>query len=63
MPPPLPLLAALYFSWLGFYTSMLWMPAIVGILVMLYGIGNYADRTVRVDRRGAGPVPYPSPRR
>ena len=28
---------ALYFAWLGFYTIMLIPPAIVGILVVIYG--------------------------
>jgi anoctamin-4 len=27
----------LYFCWLGFYTKMLILPAVVGLLVFLYG--------------------------
>lgn len=29
---------ALYFCWLGFYTKMLYAPAIVGTLCFLYGL-------------------------
>ncbi|CAF4888233.1 unnamed protein product [Pieris macdunnoughi] len=31
---------ALYFSWLGFYTKMLYAPAIVGTLCFLYGLAS-----------------------
>ena len=27
----------LYFCWLGFYTKMLILPAVIGLLVFLYG--------------------------
>lgn len=43
--------AALYFLWLGYYTTLLWFPAIFGILVMFYGVGNFRDRTVSVQHR------------
>lgn len=29
---------ALYFCWLGFYTKMLYAPAVVGTLCFLYGL-------------------------
>ncbi|KAJ3213138.1 Anoctamin-7 [Dinochytrium kinnereticum] len=32
---------AYYFTWLGFYTLWLWIPAAVGFIVFLYGIRNY----------------------
>lgn len=32
----------LYFAWLGFYTSMLILPSIVGSLCVLYGVLTYA---------------------
>lgn len=31
---------ALYFAWLGFYTNMLTLPAVVGVLCFLYGLGS-----------------------
>ena len=31
---------ALYFAWLGFYTSMLVIPSIVGLFVFLYGVAT-----------------------
>lgn len=31
---------ALYFAWLGFYTNMLALPAIVGVFCFLYGLGS-----------------------
>jgi anoctamin-7 len=29
---------AFYFSWLGFYTTWLLIPAVIGFLVFIYGI-------------------------
>ena len=29
---------ALYFAWLGFYTNLLFPPAVVGIIVFAYGL-------------------------
>jgi hypothetical protein len=40
----------LYFAWLGFYTNLLILPSIVGVLVFLYGIismGNDVPRYAR----------------
>ncbi len=31
---------ALYFAWLGFYTSLLLPPSIMGLLVFLYGLAS-----------------------
>ena len=31
---------SLYFAWLGFYTYMLWVPAILGIGACVYGAGT-----------------------
>ncbi|XP_076687258.1 anoctamin-4 isoform X2 [Andrena cerasifolii] len=31
---------ALYFAWLGFYTTCLYAPAIVGLLCFMYGVGS-----------------------
>ncbi len=28
----------MYFAWLGFYTNMLIFPAIVGLIVFIYGL-------------------------
>jgi len=36
---------ALYFAWLGFYTSWLIVPAIVGLIVFFYGVGKRASFT------------------
>ena len=30
----------MYFAWLGFYTSMLILPAIVGVVVFVYGVAT-----------------------
>ncbi|XP_065300564.1 anoctamin-4-like isoform X2 [Dermacentor albipictus] len=35
----------LYFAWLGFYTSMLFLPAVVGVMTTLYGIFEMATNT------------------
>lgn len=35
----------LYFAWLGFYTSMLFPPAIVGVMTTMYGIFEMATNT------------------
>ena len=37
---------AIYFAFLGFYTTWLAVPALVGCLVMLYGLGNFDNREV-----------------
>ena len=31
----------LYFCWLGFYTKMLILPSILGLLVMVYGVVTF----------------------
>jgi hypothetical protein len=36
----------MYFTWLGFYTSWLFLPAILGLVVFFYGVGNRADEEV-----------------
>ncbi|XP_077492136.1 anoctamin-4-like [Amblyomma americanum] len=35
----------LYFAWLGFYTSMLFLPAVVGVMTTLYGVFEMATNT------------------
>eukprot|EP00048_Salpingoeca_helianthica_P005079 m.84052 g.84052 ORF g.84052 m.84052 type:complete len:933 (-) comp13464_c0_seq1:29-2827(-) len=34
----------IYFAWLGFYTSWLILPAIVGFIIFLYGLGSFANQ-------------------
>ncbi|XP_004346228.1 hypothetical protein CAOG_05555 [Capsaspora owczarzaki ATCC 30864] len=36
----------LYYAWLGFYTTWLFIPSILGILVFLYGVGTYKDNEI-----------------
>eukprot|EP00053_Salpingoeca_punica_P019806 m.202843 g.202843 ORF g.202843 m.202843 type:complete len:1233 (+) comp17727_c0_seq5:156-3854(+) len=36
---------ALYFTFLGFYLSWLWVPSLLGILSFVYGVGTFQDRT------------------
>ncbi|KAK8757212.1 hypothetical protein V5799_000085 [Amblyomma americanum] len=50
---------ALYFAWLGFYTSMLSLPAAVGVLTTLYGLIGMTSNTPTVeicDRNIAGNI-------
>eukprot|EP00054_Salpingoeca_dolichothecata_P028843 m.222330 g.222330 ORF g.222330 m.222330 type:complete len:1024 (-) comp26328_c2_seq1:26-3097(-) len=35
---------AFYFAWLGFYTSWLVVPSIIGIFITIYGLAGYSDR-------------------
>lgn len=35
----------LYFAWIGFYTSMLFLPALVGVLTTLYGVFEMTTNT------------------
>jgi hypothetical protein len=39
---------AFYFAWLGFYTTWLIVPTIIGLIVFFYGVGTAADRKVCV---------------
>mgnify|MGYP001291550207 CR=1 FL=1 len=36
---------AFYFVWLGFYTRQLILPAVIGVLVMVYGLASFSGRT------------------
>lgn len=36
---------ALYFAWLGFYTSMLFLPAVIGLMTTFYGIVEMISNT------------------
>ena len=38
----------LYFAWLGFYNQMLVVPAVVGVLVFLYGVFTFQVDSVNV---------------
>ena len=33
----------LYFAWLGFYTNLLILPSIVGVITFLYGLSTWKD--------------------
>jgi hypothetical protein len=39
--------SAYYFAWLGFYTTWLIVPTIIGIIVFFYGVGVAGDHRVR----------------
>ena len=43
---------ALYFAWLGYYTTLLIPPAIAGLVVLLYGIASRATDIPRYTVRG-----------
>jgi hypothetical protein len=36
----------MYFAWLGFYTSWLIVPAILGLIIFFYGVGSKEDAIV-----------------
>lgn len=39
---------AIYFAWLGFYTNMLILPSIVGILCFIYGCATVMSNQLRL---------------
>ncbi|CAN7995446.1 unnamed protein product, partial [Ixodes hexagonus] len=39
----------LYFAWLGFYTSMLFLPAAIGVMTTMYGIFEMATNTATTE--------------
>jgi hypothetical protein len=39
-------LAGFYFAWIGFYTSWLIVPAILGVAAFFYGVGLQSSHTV-----------------
>ena len=34
---------AMYFAWLGFYTQMLVVPSILGLIIFIYGVAYMDD--------------------
>ncbi len=40
---------ALYFAWLGFYTTLLVPPALAGLLVFIYGLATWDQDLPRYD--------------
>ncbi|CAN7993359.1 unnamed protein product [Ixodes pacificus] len=39
----------LYFAWLGFYTSMLFLPAVIGLMTTMYGVFEMATNTATIE--------------
>jgi hypothetical protein len=40
------LMTGYYFAWLGFYTTWLIFPAILGFIAFFYGVGASSNQTV-----------------
>lgn len=38
----------IYFAWLGFYTEMLFLAAVVGLICFIYGVLSYDDNITRL---------------